>query len=523
MALTKVTNSMIVGAAINAEDYGLSSSGTGASNKTALEAAFAAAAALNAITVLSSGQSYNINAQTTIPANTKLDLNGGTLKLANGQYTTATYPLPDTPMLILGGNNIEIYNGTIDGNRSNQVALTNTSFADNWIGHNAYAMIQGGSPYTDLNIHNCHFMNGIQSCIATRGGWFRIYIRDNFFENISDSAISTTEISSSGPYSLFITGNLIQGIGTGFAGPSPTTQRGWANAILTAFNTDTIIANNIIKFNSDRDCIKLQIPNKTVVDGNVMFDASSGVQVQSADQTVMSVIISNNSIEEMRFSGIYVEAQTVSEESISISGNAVTKICRVDPAVAQSAIPRMGIYCGLTTNASITGNSVKDATYATQGAICISGTNNTIISSNSVASVASYGIQLNYTNFCANVTGNQIYRPGSHGLLIGNTVTAYGDNNYHVINGNSFIQPGYGNSGTFYGLNMPQIGGVNNKSFNLFTNNLTVGKPNNIISDNFVAYNNIAVGNYANNYIGVNIVTGGNGYFDSANVFVPAP
>lgn len=523
MALTKVTNSMIAGAAINAEDYGLSSSGTGAANKTALEAAMTAAAAIGAITVLASGQTYNINAQTTIPANTKLDLNGGTLKLANNQYTVATYPLPDTPMLILGGDNIEIYNGTIDGNRSNQVTLTNSSFADNWIGHNAYAMIQGAAPYSELNIHNCHFLNGVQTCIGIRGAWFRVYIRDNFFENISDSAISTTEISTAGPTSLFITGNLIQEIGTGLAGPSPTTQRGWANAILTAFNTDTVISDNIIKLNTDRDCIKLQIPNKTVVSNNVMFDASSGVQVQSADQAVSGIVISNNSIEKMRFSGIYVEAQTTPEESISISGNTVTKTCQVDPATAQSAIPRMGIYVGQATNVSITGNTIKDAPYATNGGITISTTTGAVVSSNNIASVQYVGIQLNYTNDHANISGNHVYRCVSHGLLIGNTVTPYGDGNYHVISNNSFIQPGYGAGGTIYGIYMPQIGGSNNKSFNLFTNNLTVGRGNNIVSDNFVAYNNIGVGNYTNTYSGTNKVTGGNGYFDATNTFVPAP
>lgn len=234
MALTKVSYSMIAGATINALDYGVSTSGTAASNKTAIELAIAAlpsggvitipkgAYALSPFTVASAGvtiQGEGPNSTSFTFATVGSNTNAVSITANNASIVGIKFIGPSSATFVSNENCIQT-NGTFATNQDGLTVLNCEIY--NFGSYGITAEYTNNITISDNYIHNVGY-GGVffRSCIT---GW----IQNNRISNITpglsanmygitlshtDSPAPTSKTSSTHfCYGINITGNELQNI-----------------------------------------------------------------------------------------------------------------------------------------------------------------------------------------------------------------------------------------------------------------------------------------------------------------------
>lgn len=453
--------------------------------------------------ILQRNATYTISSSVTLDNNLTLDLNGSTITLANSFNSVA---------FIVSGDNVTITNGVIDGNRANQ---TRVPYSDTWDGHTDAAIFRGATAYKNFRVENVTVKNTIQTAIAIQGVWEDVYIAGNRFQNIGDIAFyQNCDASNLGMKRARIIGNVFDNVGSGLAGPTPATVKGWGSVIVTTFDNNTIIANNIFDTWMDRDAVKFQRPTNAVFTGNTLRNGSSGVQAQWYGEDLNGLDISNNVFDSLLFGVIYIEGTTGRFSGVNVSSNTIRNYATYPTASGNASVPRNGIYVEGTTGAIIANNVIRGGEECGTAAIILYDDNNILVSGNVIDDVDCIGIYMNYDIVNSTISGNAIRDTLVAGIQWGEGINDLATNARNRIVNNTIIDPGSNNAIYVLGSGDSIMADVSMNTY--------YGGKMNFTGDNSVLRNNIGFGNYTQAYSGNNNYFYGNGYFDAGNDFVPS-
>jgi hypothetical protein len=308
--------------------------------------------------ILFPNKNIEMSATIKIKSNTIIDLNGCTIKKANG----ADFTIFDTDETTL--ENVTIVNGALDGNSANMSDGTNGRFLFLSNAKNLFIdriTIKNNKTYaitiysaTDVTIQNCKITQdnantaaGMLLYYANQQGNKRIRVLNNYLYNISgDNIVIGGAISYKGS-DCIIQGNIIEkpcsssASGTRLGaiqceGGSAQNNIGFENII---------IANNIIK-NLDAtgqltDGIMIASAKKVCIANNIISDTNYGISVIQSE----SININNNIIENPKSDGIYF---CQIKNTININNNSILA-------------PNSG---GVGTCAAIRFHAVQDLNYS---------------------------------------------------------------------------------------------------------------------------------------------------------------
>lgn len=268
----------------------------------------AATAATGKTLTLTPGKTYRV-ANVSIPAGTDIDMRGAALKLPVLGTNVSS------PILVIGGNNIDIYGGgTFDGNKSGQPA---DGFSDSFDGGaqgqgRAFRSAIKGEARTDIRIHGCHFKDTFGAAIAMENA-DRVSICNNTCDNLNfELAFLATTVGGHGDY--VIQGNR----GKDFASGDGSVN---ANAVIVS-QADRVLVDGNIFTHAERTPIKSEGGNDITISNNVLTTVTvadfSGIAVQ--DNDAENVVISGNVIGNVG-RGILLSAPNLTR--VSVTGNTI--------------------------------------------------------------------------------------------------------------------------------------------------------------------------------------------------------
>lgn len=430
MALTKVTYSMIDGAAVNVLDYGASGNGTD-DNTTAFT---------NALTALSSGGTlyipagtYIVNSEITVPyGNIKIEGEGigaTTIKIkANYANQSALFVFDNI-------NNVTVCNLTFDGNLSNQ-GISNIT--DN---KQMALMIKGTS--SNYLISNCYFINwGKDGVYIQTTNNKKITVSNNIFEYIRRNGVTVI-----GGQDIIVDSNQFYD-GKDYA--YPVLNSGvWVEANTSADNLNNLVVSN-----------------------NSFKNQHLGVGIYNSNAaTIENVTVTGNTFDTIQNSGAAIVLYYAAY--VSIASNT---FYNCGYSGASSSISQGGaITVGTQSNgATIVGNTFNTCNGYTATVAIATSVTQPIISGNTFINDTKHGIYANYV-FNSNTNGtlrnisNNVFNNG--GTAAGATYycvylddTATHANNGDMISNNIFktgASSGY-YGGIYCGYNSPIMG---NNSF----------------------------------------------------------
>ena len=381
MSLTKVTYSMISGATVNALDYGVSASGTAASNKTAIELAIAALSsggvitipkgtyAFNPFTVASAGvtiQGEGPNSTSFTFATVGSNTNAVSITANNVAIVGIKFVGPSSATFVNNENCIQT-NGTFATNRDgltvanceiynfgsygiNAEYTNNITISDNyihnvgyggvffrscitgWIENNRISDITPGSSANMYGITLSHTDNPPPTSKTSSTHFcYGINITGNELQNIDWEGID-----AHGAYEVIVTNNKVYntkfGIAISSSSGASLNYAGWQN----------IISNNVVdarkKDGTTGDYMydgyginingfsnaNVQNQEKVIVSGNIIFgkgvlnDTNTG-SIQA--EGVFDALISNNIIDAWAGVGILLANQTSAIVEGNLFGN----------------------------------------------------------------------------------------------------------------------------------------------------------------------------------------------------------
>ena len=270
MALTKVSYSMIAGAAVNVLDYGASPSATSAQNKTALVAALAAnnAVYIPAGTYTIDG-SINIRDKTIFGEPTTFGATTGSKLILSGLNTNDS--------LFINGGNTSTGWGTGGG-----CTLRDLYLVGNWNG-------VGSNPNTETNISNIGALVklfGAAYVIMQNCTLYNTFGFGAFFYKLGYSTFQTLHITQCAKNGLSISGdNGLDGY--------PTSTSILACSIGTIRGTDPTTGGN---------AIYLYNPVGITVNGCVLEDMTNGIYIDGGSSRNFSIV--GNHVESYLTAGV---------------------------------------------------------------------------------------------------------------------------------------------------------------------------------------------------------------------------
>lgn len=366
MALTKVTYSMIDGAAINVEDYGASPSATAAANTTAIQAAFADALTTGNAVVFQNA-TYNHNG---------LMYEGSNLKLI-GKNTVLNYAGDST----IGTNDAFLIRSANNTNASG-LSIQGIRFQNGW---SALKVVgQGTGIYSEINITDCEFVGSYSGML-----WMEhcsdVIIDANYFENGGDNGI----------YYAFSRNAVISNNVLRNCGGSGSITIGYVDATITKAEGIMVIGNTIyadanaplptITWTYGIDAVYCE---RCSIIGNIMYNTADAV------------------VGRLMKAGIALEEHEIRD--VLVIGNKITNV------------PEEGIRLGVVSgtgwrleNITISDNQI----FGCRTAIDVQRTINSLISNNKITRCQNYGINIQDNCSGITVSGNTIQDANQQGIF----------------------------------------------------------------------------------------------------------
>ena len=381
MPLTKVSYSMISGATVNALDYGVSTSGTAASNKIAIELAIAALSSGGVITVPKGSYEFSpftiASAGVTIQgegpnstsftfATVGVDTNAISITANNVSIIGIKFVGPSSAAYVSGENCIQT-NGTFATNRDgltvanceiynfgsygiNAEYTNNITISDNyihdvgyggvffrscitgWIQNNRISDITPGSSANMYGITLSHTDSPPPTAKTSSTHFcYGINITGNELQNIAWEGID-----AHGAYEVIVSNNKLYNTRSGIAVSSSSgaanNYAGWQNIIsnnvVDARNKDGTFGDYMhqsygINING-YSTANIQNQDKVIVSGNIIFgkgevSSTNGGSIQA--EGVFNALISNNCIDSWAGVGIALGNQTTATVEGNIFGD----------------------------------------------------------------------------------------------------------------------------------------------------------------------------------------------------------
>ena len=425
MALTKVSYSMITGAAANILDFGAANN---TDSTAAIQAALTSLAASGG-TVFAPAGTYLVTTQLTVPSNVAVVGDGigitkfsATLAMTASQavfFGNGSNTMRFENFSILGNTNgtngagSGIHCKTGLGNQIRSVFISNTTQAgirleeqnNAWV-DSCWLQSNGRTGYTDN--HGIMFYSETGSTVAN----CNIKITNNKINNSFRKGI-TDFAPNADIYDILIDGNTVEACGLG------------GIYIGTPTGRDIRITNNYVS-----DCyvnIQYGPGTNSVIDGNNVQNSTGDYGIGFYDST--NLVVSNNTITNSYTAGIdTIIVPGTRSSQVTINGNIVHNSNRSVAGFGP------GIYVDDCDNAVVTGNIVYDdsgSINTTEGIVDGSGNVNCQIAANTVLNVSSsnYLIQ-STTGMLQDVTYGQTQDFLSGVKVAQNSVTlANGTNN----------------------------------------------------------------------------------------------
>lgn len=385
MSLTKVSYSMISGAAVNVLDYGAVA---GQDSTTAIQAA------------LNTGKDVYIPTVSTpfLSGNLTVSTAGQTIFGNNGNSAIKLKNNANASLFTISANYVTICSVGLDGNKANQTDNTDVNASAVW-----------STGVSNLTVENCNISNFKRNGIASSFQNEYCIYKNNRIVNCD--FIGIYNINSGAPLlRSVITENEIQSCGQ--------------DGIGTVGFQYCTISNNVVKnctvaqISQESNCNFTTVSGNTVV-GTGLSDTSNGIQSNDSN----SVSIVGNSIYGVS-NGVSVSGGSTSR-SVSVTGNSIDS-CKTGLLVDASSAQSPSLLNCYKYGVTITGNVIKNSREVAIWLNAVSGvsvTSNQII--NFATDVSSESVSRNRAAIalrsyaCFNVVNdNYIYDDSSSALKI---------------------------------------------------------------------------------------------------------